>query len=976
MEKDYSILNLDCAHCGAKIEEALNRLEEIELAVLNFPMRKIKVIGSCTEELLDKMNKVAYDIEPGSQIVPFVENTTKQFKIRNVDIDKYGSAIEDVVKHLSGVKSAVIDPSTKRLKVQGAISEEFITQMNNAASAVAGGVELVPYSVRGSQRKSRLKEIVDEIEENASHHHHEHHDHDEHCDCGHEHEHEHHHHDEHCDCGHDHEHEHHHHDEHCDCGHEHEHKGYEEYEVTLGVHSAGEHEYHGEHELTEQHCEDSEYVNEYKEILGDMYNDEPVTIRKRALPDSEKKVGRYERVYDEHEHTHEEEEQLVHKPASHEKEPDLVSELVSEKEMRSPAYDEDISHEKPFSMPEKAKEKNGEVPIEAAELLVGLEVFIAALISHKMGWFTPVTIGLFIAAYLILGINVLKATVKNIKAKNFFNENLLMTVATIGAFALGEYPEAVGVMLFFRIGELFENYAVARSRKAITSVAELRVDEADVLIDGEFVRVPAEEIEKGDILRIKVGERIAADGVVESGKTKIDTSAVNGEPVPLVVRAGNPVYSGCINLSESITLRTTAPASESMISKIAEAVEDASASKPHIDRFITRFSKIYTPIVIGIALLTAIIPSLITGDWQKWVYAALTFLVISCPCALVLSVPLAYFSGIGAASKMGILFKGGDSIEALAKVKAVAFDKTGTLTNGTFTVTQVQSFGVLSNRHLLRICGSCEIASTHPVAESIVAYCHKNNLKLGTPEKISEIAGRGVEAEVSGRTVLCGNEKMMSEYDVPIPKGQPADGGSVVYIAIDRKVEGRIVVADTIKKTSHEAISTLNAMGIHTAMFTGDKNENARITGKKLGVEVVKGELLPDEKLKEIEELRNVYGPVMFVGDGINDGPVLAGADVGGAMHTGSHLALEAADTVFMNPEPNAVVNSKKLADKTQRIAYENIIFALVIKAAVLALGLLGMPNMWLAVFADSGTAMLLILNSIRNLSIKGYKTE
>ncbi|MCR5109994.1 MAG: cadmium-translocating P-type ATPase [Ruminococcus sp.] len=1015
MEKDYSILNLDCAHCGAKIEEALNRLEEIELAVLNFPMRKIKVIGSCTEELLDKMNKVAYDIEPGSQIVPFVENTTKQFEIRNVDIDKYGSAIENVVKNLSGVKSAVLDPSTKRLKVKGTISEEFITQMNNAASAVAGGVELVPYSVRGSQRKSRLKEIVDEIEENASHHHHdehcgcghdhehehEHHHHDEHCDCSHdheyehdhhdehcdcghdhEHEHEHHHHDEHCDCGHDHEHEHehHHHDEHCDCGHDHEHerehKDYEEYEVTLGVHSAGDHEYHGEHELTEQHCEESEYVNEYKEILGDMYNDEPVTIRKRALPDSEKKVGRYERVHDEHKHTHEEEEQLVHKPASHEKEPDLVSELVSEKEMRSSAFDEDISQEKPFSMPEKAKEKNGEVPIEAAELLVGLEVFIAALISHKMGWFTPVTIGLFVAAYLILGINVLKATVKNIKAKNFFNENLLMTVATIGAFALGEYPEAVGVMLFFRIGELFENYAVARSRKAITAVAELQVDEADVLIDGEFVRVPAEEIEKGDILRIKVGERIAADGVVESGKTKIDTSAVNGEPVPLVVRAGDPVYSGCINLSEAITLRTTAPASESMISKIAEAVEDASASKPHIDRFITRFSKIYTPIVIGVALLTAIIPSLITGDWQKWVYAALTFLVISCPCALVLSVPLAYFSGIGAASKMGILFKGGDSIEALAKVKAVAFDKTGTLTNGTFTVTQVQSFGVLSNRHLLRICGSCEIASTHPVAESIVAYCHKNNLKLGTPENISEIAGRGVEAEVSGRTVLCGNEKMMSEYDVPIPKGQPADGGSVVYIAIDGKVEGRIVVADTIKKTSHEAISTLNAMGIHTAMFTGDKNENARITGKKLGVEVVKGELLPDEKLKEIEELRNVYGPVMFVGDGINDGPVLAGADVGGAMHTGSHLALEAADTVFMNPEPNTVVNSKKLADKTQRIAYENIIFALVIKAAVLALGLLGMPNMWLAVFADSGTAMLLILNSIRNLSIKGYKTE
>ncbi|MBP7185628.1 MAG: cadmium-translocating P-type ATPase [Ruminococcus sp.] len=984
MEKDYSILNLDCAHCGAKIEEAISKLEGVEMAILNFPLKKIKVIGDISDDTLRRMNETASDIEPGVEIVPVAEKKTKQFEIKNLDCAHCGAKIEEAISQLDGVDSALLNYPLKKLKVTGVITEELITLMNRTANSIEPGVEITPYSSRESQRRSRIKEIIKEIDEEAPPtHSHEEHDHDEHG--------------EHCDCGNDyhddHDHEHHDHDHHEHDEHDHSRpihrktsEGYEEFEITLGAHSHGEHEYHGKHEAAQQICEDQDIVDEYKEILGDMYNDEPIPIRKRAVPADEIPVGKYELIHDEHEHehTHEhhehEEDELIPKPAAHEKEPDLVSELVSESEMKS-AKEDILPADEHFSEPfadiaDETEEKSDSVPISLLGLILGAEAFIAALVCDKVVGFMPVAIGLYIAAYLLLGINVLKATVRNIKAKNFFNENLLMTIATIGAFALGEYPEAVGVMLFFRIGELFEDYAVNKSRKAITAVSELKVEEADVLVDGEFVRIPADEIQKGDILRIKVGERIAADGIVESGKSRIDTSAVNGEPVPVTVRAGDKILSGCINLSEGITIRTTASADESMIAKIAEAVEDASASKPKIDRFITRFAKVYTPIVIVIALLTAIIPSIITGDWHKWVYAALTFLVISCPCALVLSVPLAYFSGIGAASKLGILFKGGNSIEALAKVKAIAFDKTGTLTNGTFTVTQVQTFGVLSNRHILRICGSCEIASTHPVAESIVAYCKKNKLKLGTPEKIQEIPGRGIEAEVSGRTVLCGNEKMMQEYNVPIPKGQPADGGSVVYVAVNGKAEGRIVVADTIKKSAAEAMKDLTAMGIHTAMLTGDKNENARIAGKKIGVEIVKGELLPEDKLHAIEEMRSVYGPVMFIGDGINDGPVLAGADVGGAMQTGSHLALEAADAVFMNPEPTAVVNSKKLADKTQSIAYQNIVFALIIKAAVLVLGLLGLPSMWFAVFADSGTAMLLILNSIRNLSIKGYKTE
>ena len=549
-----------------------------------------------------------------------------------------------------------------------------------------------------------------------------------------------------------------------------------------------------------------------------------------------------------------------------------------------------------------------------------------------------------------------------------------MTVATIGAFALGDFTEAVGVVLFFRIGEFFEDFAVAKSRKAITDVASLKVEEADVLVNGEFVRTPSEDIKVGDILRIKAGERIAADGIVESGTSRIDTSAVNGEPVPMSVRKGDKIMSGCINLNEMFTLRVTAAADDSMISKIARAVEDASAEKPQIDRFITRFAKVYTPIVIAAAVLTAIVPSLITGDWSKWIYSALTFLVISCPCALVLSVPLAYFSGIGASSKLGILFKGGNSIEALGKVKAIAFDKTGTLTDGTFSVTKVECFGNADENALLTICGSCEQGSTHPVAESITSYCREKNLALVSPEKSEELAGRGVSSELNSKKILCGNERLMAENGIKLPANLAPTSGSVVYVAVDGNAVGRVVVSDTIKKTSRDAMKKLRALGIKTAMFTGDKKENAEIAANELGIDIVRAELLPDGKLEEIRKLRSEYGSVMFVGDGINDGPVLAGADVGGAMQSGSDLALEAADAVFMNSEPEAVVTAKKIANKTLRISYENIIFALAIKAVVLVLGLLGHPNMWLAVFADSGTAMLLILNSIRILRTKNYR--
>lgn len=607
------------------------------------------------------------------------------------------------------------------------------------------------------------------------------------------------------------------------------------------------------------------------------------------------------------------------------------------------------------------------IKTEIIMFALGILIFTTAIVSEHI-LHSKFIILFYIAAYLMIGYNILKATVNNILKGNFFDENFLMTIATIGAFILGEYSEAVGVVLFFKIGELFENYAVSKSRKAITDVVALKVEKATVLKKGEYITVNSDEIQIGDTLLIKTGEHIPADGIMCDGKSKLDTSVINGEPVPLVISKGDKLISGCINLADTFTMTATAIAAESMISKIAHAVEEAASNKPHIDRFITRFSKIYTPIVLIIALLTAILGSIITGNTGKWIYSALTFLVISCPCALVLSVPLAYFSGIGAASKKGILFKGGNSIEALSKIKTVVFDKTGTLTNGNFNVTDIYACDNYSENELLKICGSCEQTSTHPISESITSYCRSLGINLIQPESSGEIAGRGVYSVLDGRNIFCGNEKLMIEKNLSLPQMPEIKLGNIVFVAVDNDIIGRIVVSDSLKNTSEQAILRLKQRGLHTVMLTGDKAENADAVRSIIGIDKIKSELMPDEKLAELNEIRKEYGAVMFVGDGINDAPVLAGADVGGAMQSGADIALEAADVVFINSEPISVANAKKIADKTQNIAYQNIIFALGVKVLVLILGILGHPNMWLAVFADSGVAMLLILNSIRTL--------
>ncbi|MBR6792314.1 MAG: cadmium-translocating P-type ATPase [Ruminococcus sp.] len=599
-------------------------------------------------------------------------------------------------------------------------------------------------------------------------------------------------------------------------------------------------------------------------------------------------------------------------------------------------------------------------------MATGVLLFIAGIIFHSVLKLNIMGIILYILAYLLLGKDILINTAKNISKGKIFDENLLMTVATVGAFVLGEYSEAVGVVLFFKIGELFESYAVNRSRKSITALTELKVEEAEVFVDGEYRKINADDIAVGDRVRVRAGERVAVDGVIVEGSTLIDMSAINGESVPVEATVGDTIVSGSINMNSVIVISAQAEAKDSMMAKIAEAIESATLSKPKTERFISRFASVYTPIVLAVALFTAVVPSVISGEWSKWLYTALTFLVISCPCALVLSVPLAYYAGIGRASELGILFKGGASLEALGKVKVIAFDKTGTITDGSFGVTEVTVYNGADEQKMLSFCMTCEEASSHPVAVSITEYCRNKGVCSSDAEEFCELAGRGVSAVVGGEKILCGNIKLMEENAIAVGEASQDSFGTAVYVAVSGALMGRIIVSDKIREGASEAVKALKKSGIKTALLSGDRKENTVSVAEKLGMDIAEGALLPAEKLEKIRKLREEYGPVMFVGDGINDGPVLAGADVGGAVSSGSDLALEASDVVFVNSDPRSAFRATEIADKTQSISRQNIVFALAVKAMVLVLGLLGISSMWFAVFADSGVAMLLILNSVR----------
>lgn len=618
----------------------------------------------------------------------------------------------------------------------------------------------------------------------------------------------------------------------------------------------------------------------------------------------------------------------------------------------------------------KKAKNNSEDNREYLELGIGIVLFIAGKIFESS---KPVySTACFLLAYLILGIKIVWTALRNISKGQVFDENFLMSIATIGAFGIGEYAEAVGVMLFYRIGELFEEKAVERSRSQIMDVIDMRPEVVNLVNEhGDVSVIDAEEAEIGDILLVRPGDRIPLDGVITDGETMIDTSPVTGEPVPISGFEGTEVTSGCLNTSGVIKIRVEKVLEESMVTRIMDSVENAAASKPKMDRFITRFSRVYTPFVVFMALATAIIPSIITGNWTHWVYTALTFLVISCPCALVLSVPLAFFSGIGAGSKIGILFKGGAALETLKDITSVVMDKTGTITKGNFKVQDVVTFGDVTRNELLSLAASCEESSTHPIAKSIMEAAKEENISYKTAESAKEIAGHGSVIKLDGSEVLAGNKKLMNQYHIAGEYKETTSYGTEVFLAKDGVLIGAVVIADTLKDDAKSAIASLKAQKLHTVMLTGDSESAANAIAEETGIDEVYSKLLPDEKLLKLQEQRTKHGAVMFVGDGINDAPVLAGADCGAAMGSGADAAIEAADVVFMTSSVEAIPQSIAIGKKASRIAWQNVVFALVVKALVMILGLLGFANMWMAVFADTGVAMLCVLNSIRALKIQ-----
>ena len=579
---------------------------------------------------------------------------------------------------------------------------------------------------------------------------------------------------------------------------------------------------------------------------------------------------------------------------------------------------------------------------------------------------------IYYVAYVLLAFPVLRTAARNILKGEIFDENFLMSIATLGAIAIDALPEAVGVILFYRIGEFFEEKATDRSRTEIMNAVDMRPQEVRVIDTcggGEIVVMPPEKVEVGWTIEVRPGDLIPLDGTILEGETRVNTAPVTGEPVPVRAEPGTQLMSGCINETGRITMRVDKVLEESMVTKILDAVENAAASKPKIDKFITRFARVYTPIVVALALAVAIIPSLITGEWHRWIYTALTFLVISCPCALVLSVPLAFFSGIGNASKHGILLKGGRVIEALANVKAVALDKTGTITSGEFKVHNVETVGShVSSGQLLSMAAAIEAVSTHPIATSIVSEAKDQGLTVEPSDFVQELAGEGMVGMADGQQVLVGNRRLMERYDVQGYPTEPAEYGTEVLVAEGNTYLGRIIIADEARPDSAEAIADLNRQDIKTVMLTGDAEASANYIAKETGVSAVRAQLLPQDKLSVVQDIRSEYGPTMFVGDGINDAPVLAGADVGGAMGSGADAAIEAADVVFMRPSLTAIAHILDLSKATLRVAWQNVVFAIAVKILIMALGLMGYASMWWAVFGDTGVSILCILNSVRIL--------
>lgn len=606
------------------------------------------------------------------------------------------------------------------------------------------------------------------------------------------------------------------------------------------------------------------------------------------------------------------------------------------------------------------------------KIIIALVLFLTALIinfSHK--WINNT---IYIISYIIVGLEILRKAIRNITRGKVFDENFLMTVATIGAFGVGEFPEAVAVMLFYQVGELFQSYAVDKSRKSISSLMDIRPDFANVERNDKLEKIDPDDVKIGETIVIKPGEKVPLDGYVIEGKSSLDTKALTGEALPREAVEGEEVLSGCINLNGVIKVKVTKEYGEGTVSKILDLVENASSKKSKSENFITKFARYYTPLVVIIAVILAIVPPLIIKDatFSDWLYRALSFLVVSCPCALVISIPLSFFGGIGGASKMGILIKGSNYLEQLANTETVVFDKTGTLTEGVFEVQKINAIDI-SEEELLKVTAYSENYSNHPIALS-VKKAYNKEIDEKQIIKTQELLGLGIVARIGEQDVLVGNEKLMNERQIKFTKCN--DIGTILYVAIERKYVGYIVIADKIKEDSKIAIANLKKNNIkQTIMLTGDRKDVGEMVSKKLELDKVYTELLPDGKVEKVENLlkeKSKKGQLAFVGDGINDAPVLAISDIGIAMGgLGADSAIEAADVVLMTDEPSKIVNAIHLSKKTMRIVRENIIFAILIKVLVLILSAFGISTMWEAVFADVGVSVIAIINALRVLRIK-----
>lgn len=818
-----------------------------------------------------------------------------------------GAKIERDVNALDVVEEAVLVFPTKQLRVSASDHTGLRETIEQIARTYESGI-----TVRDRDAAVPLGGDKDE---------HEHHHHDE-CECGHDHEHdhEHHHHDK-CGCGHDHEHEHHHHDT-----------------PAKNIPGAVQRTYILE-ELGCANC-----GAKIERAVSELPYVAQATL---IFPTRQLRVS----------------------ASDHTGLRETIEHIAQEYESQIRVMDRDGDSEAKKEADAQASKPNWIASHrELIELFCGAGLFTAGLLLHALANLFVPSLLCYIAAYIILGRKIVAEAIRHLFSGLVFDENFLMTIATLGAFAIQEFPEAVGVMLFFRIGEYFEEVAVEKSRTQIMEAVDLRPEVVTREEGGVTHVIPAGNARVGDILIVRPGDRVPLDGTVLTGESYLDTSAITGEPVPVRVTSGDEITSGCVNTDGVLRIHVDRPLSESMVTRILDSVENAAASKPEIDRFITRFARIYTPFVVALAAAVAVIPSFVTGNWHHWVYTALTFLVISCPCALVLSVPLAFFSGIGTGSRKGILFKGGISLEALSGVKAAVMDKTGTLTHGTFTVTEIQPAGGISEEELLALAASCEQTSTHPIAVSILRAASERGCTLHQPDDIHEAAGHGISAKLGEAELLCGSASLMTHAGVTLPALDPVRGATVVLIARGGQYCGRLLLSDTIKDGAAKMISALQSRGITAAILTGDSEDSAAAIAQQAGISELHAHLLPQDKLTRLGELREKYGPVLFVGDGINDAPVLAGADVGAAMGSGADAAIEAADVVFLTSELNAIPESIAIARGSCAIAKQNVVFALAVKALVMILGLLGIASMWLAVFADTGVAMLCVLNSIRIL--------